>query len=415
MESLTLFKNNKERKLFFFIVLIFFLFNLYLEFLNYKKITDNEIYYTQGTILNIYHKSKYDTLKIKTKNFTFFTPYNKTTKAEIYQNINLYIITKEISFISYLKGFYTKSFDMNLYPSKLVNKQKIRNYIIYQHSNNDISSLYNALYLAAPLTNKIREFASKIGISHLIAISGFHLAVLSLILYVLIHFIYNKIHSKFWPYRNKRFDIMLFVCTILFSYMIFINIPPSLLRAFIMFVFALFLLRNNIKIISFETLFIISLFIIALFPKLLFSLSLWFSITGVFYIFLFIKYFSHLNKLVQFVIFNFWLYLAINPITHYFFATTALEQLYSPIVTILFTIFYPLSIFLHILNIGGLFDLYLENVTNLNIYSVEVFTPSWFLILYIMISLFSIIKKEIFIVLNVLMILYNIWLFKFLF
>jgi len=191
--------------------------------------------------------------------------------------------------------------------------------------------------------------------------------------------------------------------------------PPSLLRAFIMFIFALFLLRNNIKLISFETLFIISIFIIALYPKLLFSLSLWFSISGVFYIFLFIKYFSHLNKLLQFILFNFWLYLSINPITHYFFATTALEQLYSPILTILFTVFYPLTAFLHLLNIGETFDLYLDALINMDIYSIEVYTPSWFFILYILISLFAIIRKESFIILNILMIVYNIWLFHFLF
>jgi len=415
LESLTLFKNNKERKLFFFIFLSIFLFNLYLEFTNYKQITKNEIYYTKGVILNIYHKNKYETLKIKTENFTFFTSYNKKNKLKIYQNIDLYIVTKDIDFFSYLKGFYVKSFSINTNPIKLDIKQKIHNYIKSQHTNDNLSSLYNALYLASPLTNKIRELASNLGISHLIAISGFHLGVISLVLYFLIHFIYNKIHKIKFPYRNKRFDIMIFISFILFSYLIFIEMPPSLLRAFIMFIFALFLLRNNIKIISFETLLIISIFIIALYPKLLFSLSLWFSISGVFYIFLFIKYFSHLNKPLQFVLFNFWLYLSINPITHYFFATTALEQLYSPILTILFTIFYPLTAFLHLINTGGIFDLYLETLINMNIYSVEVFTPSWFFVVYILVSLFSIIRKESFIVLNILMIVYNIWLFHFMF
>ena len=415
MESLTLFKNNKERKLFFFIFLSIFLLNLYLEFSNYKQITKNEIYYTKGIILNIYDKNKYKTLKIKTENFTFFTSYNKKNELKIYQTINLYIITKEIDFFSYLKGFYTKSFGINIDPKKVDIKQKIHNYIKAQHTNDNLSSLYNALYLASPLTNKIRELASNLGVSHLIAISGFHLGVISFVLYFLIHFIYNKIHKTKFPYRNKKFDIMFFISFVLFSYLIFIDMPPSLLRAFIMFIFALFLLRNNIKLISFETLFIISIFIIALYPKLLFSLSLWFSISGVFYIFLFIKYFSHLNKLLQFILFNFWLYLSINPITHYFFATTALEQLYSPILTILFTVFYPLTAFLHLLNIGETFDLYLDALINMDIYSIEVYTPSWFFILYILISLFAIIRKESFIILNILMIVYNIWLFHFLF
>lgn len=376
---------------------------------------ENEIYSTKGTILNIYHKDKYNTLKIKTDKFTFFTSYNEIQKAKIYQEIDLYIITKDINFISYLKGFYTRSFNVNIKQIKISQKESIYNYVQSQHTNNDISSLYNALYLATPLSSKIRKLSSNLGISHLIAISGFHLGVISFVLYILINILYNKIHTHFFPYRNKRFDIMILISFLLFIYLIFIDMPPSLLRSFIMFIFALFLLRNNIKLVSFEILLIISLFIISLYPKLLFSLSLWFSITGVFYIFLFIKYFSHLNKLLQFTLFNFWLYLTINPITHYFFATTALEQLYSPILTILFTIFYPLSVFLHLLNMGGIFDLYLEGYTNINIYSIEVFTPSWFFILYVLISLLSIMKREIFILLNILMILYNIWLFHFMF
>jgi competence protein ComEC len=271
--------------------------------------------------------------------------------------------------------------------------------------------LYTALFIASPLSQKVRDLSSKLGISHLIAISGFHLGIISFVLYFIIHFCYNRIHSRYLPYRNKRYDIMIFVSIILFIYVIFLDIPASLLRAFIMFIFALFLLRNNIKIISFETLFIISIFIITLFPKLVFSLSLWFSIAGVFYIFLFIKYFSSLNKFLQFVFFNIWIYLAINPITHYFFATTSLEQLYSPILSILFSIFYPLTAITHIFNIGNILDSFLVKVLNSDIYSLEIFTELWFFIIYILISLYSTINKKAFVLLNILLVSYNIWLF----
>ena len=415
MESLTLFVNNKERKLFFLSVFVLFTLNLLLDFYNYKKLIKNEVSNLDGTILNIYYKQNYNTVKIKTKDFTFFTSINKTKNLKIFDAINLYIITDKVTFISYLKGFYAKSFDINTLDSIKKNKQKIYTYITSQHNSNDISSLYNALYLATPLSTSMRTLANNLGISHLIAISGFHLSVISLVLYFIIHLIYNYIHKHFYPYRNKKYDITIAIGILLCIYLIFIDSPPSLLRALVMFVFALFLIRNNIKIVSFETLLIISIVIISMFPNLLFSLSLWFSIIGVFYIFLFIKYFNHLNKIIQFILFNFWLYLTINPITHYFFPTVALEQLYSPILTVLFTLFYPLSVILHLFNMGGVFDIYIENFNYLEIYNVEVYTPDLFFIFYILISLVSVVKKEVFILLNISMICFNLWLFHFVF
>ncbi|PIF04834.1 MAG: competence protein [Arcobacter sp.] len=415
MQTLSLFKNFKERRYFYIVIIFIFLFNLYLEFYNYKQFRKNEIYHTNGTIINIYDKKSYQILKIQSKNFLFFTKYNQNKNIHLFQNIDLFITTK-ISFISYLKGFYANSFHYNFPTEKIAKtttKNKIYNFIDTQHKNKDISSLYNALFLATPLTQNIRILSSKLGISHLIAISGFHLGVISFVLYFILHLLYNKIHLKFYPYRNKRFDIMIIVSFILFAYLYFIDIPASLLRAFIMFLFALFLLRNNIKIFSFETLFIVLVLIIAFFPKLLFSLSLWFSIFGVFYIFLFLKYFKNIHNLIQFFLFNFWIYFSINPIVHYFFATTSLEQLYSPILTILFTVFYPISIILHIFNLGGIFDIFLEHIINVQISSTEISTPLWFFIVYIIISLLAIIKKYAFVLLNLLLITYNIWLFLF--
>jgi len=415
MQTLTLFKNFKESRFFYSLLFFIFIFNLFVEFNNYQLLKKNEVYHTKGIIENVYKKKNYQILKIKTQNFTFFTKYNQNKDVQILQNIDLYLTTKEITFLTYLKGFYTNSFNYNFLDSTAYHKEKIYNFIDSQHLNKDISSLYNALFIATPLTPNIRELASKLGISHLIAISGFHLGLISFVLYFIIQFIYNKLHTKILPYRNKRFDIMVITSFILLFYLYFIDVPASLLRAFIMFIFALFLSRNNIKIISFETLFIVLCIIISFFPKLLFSLSLWFSIAGVFYIFLFLKYFQNLHKFLQFILFNIWIFLGMNPIVHYFFETTTLEQLYSPILTILFSIFYPISILLHAFHFGGLFDIYIEKLIDLPISNMEFFTPTWFFILYIMVSLFATIRKNIFILLNLLFIIYNLWMFVFLF
>lgn len=416
MEPLTLFTNNKERKWFFSLLLFIFLFNLFLHYQDFKNFTKNEIFSTTGIIINIYKKEKYDVLKIETKNFSFFTSIPKNNDLTKFSTINIFIVSKNIDFISYLKGFYAKSFNVNtIDTTNITNKEKLYRQIASQHANEEITSLYAALYLATPLNSQIRDLSAQLGISHLIAISGFHLGVMSFVLYFFINTLYSPFHTRLFPFRNKRFDIMIIVTLLLFAYLLFVDIPASLLRAFIMFIFALFLLRNNIKIISFETLFIVSVIIIALFPKLLFSLSLWFSISGVFYIFLFLKYFQNTNKYLQIVLFNFWIYMAMNPITHYFFGTVSKEQLFSPIATLLFTLFYPVSVLLHFLNIGGLVDYYIQYVIDLDIYSVEVFSPIWLFISYIILSLFSTLNTRGFIVFNVVMLLYNFWLFHFIF
>jgi len=415
MEALSLFTQNKERKWFFFIISILFLFNLLLHYLDFKHFTKHEVFSTKATVINIYPKEKYDVLKLQAKDFTFFTSSVDSSNIKRFDLITLFIVSKDINFYSYLKGFYAKTFNIQKLEKDISKKELIYNTIDSQHKSQEISSLYSALFIATPLHTKIREFSTKLGISHLIAISGFHLGVLSFTLYFLIHLIYSKIHQRTFPYRNKKFDIMCIIVVILFSYLLFIGSPPSLLRAFLMFIFALFLLRNNIKVISFETLFIISIMIIALFPKLLFSLSLWFSISGVFYIFLFIKYFKDMNKYIQFFFFNFWIYFAMNPITHYFFGTLSKEQLISPLLTILFTLFYPITLLLHIFNEGSIFDSSLLYMIHLGIDSIDVFTPLWLFVSYIFLSLVSVIHKKVFISLNVMMTTYNIWLFYFIF
>ena len=416
MEPLSLFTTNKERKWFFSLILLIFSLNIYFHYSNYQTFIKNEVFTTTGTIVNIYSKKNYDVLKINTDTLTFFTSIPKQNTLKKFDQIHSYIITKNIDFFSYLKGFYTKSFNIHkISTTHISTKERLYNLIASQHKNSEISSLYGALYLATPLERQTRELSGNLGISHLIAISGFHLGVMSFVLYFFIYLIYNKIHQKYIPYRNKRFDTMIFIVVILFIYLLFLDSPPSLLRAFFMFVFALYLLRNNIKVLSFETLFLITITIVAFFPKLLFSLSLWFSISGVFYIFLFIHYFKNLNKYLQILFFNFWIYFAMNPITHYFFGVLSFEQLFSPLLTLLFSIFYPLSVLLHIFNIGYLFDDLLQYLLDLNIYTQEVFTPTWLFYTFIILSLFSTLNTRGFIVLNIIIVAFNLWLFHFIF
>ncbi|MEA3352617.1 MAG: ComEC/Rec2 family competence protein [Campylobacterota bacterium] len=411
MESLSLFNQNKERVFFLIFCFVIFSTNILFYYQKYLHFKDEEVFKTTAKVVNIYDKKRFYTLKLQSDDFISFISTSKDIIINKNDQITLYLLTEDISFIEYLKGFYTKGFNLTLLNKQNNISNNLQKLISTQHTDKDISSIYEALFLAIPMDKSLREIFAKYGISHLIAISGFHLAVLSFVLYFKFEKIYSFFHQRYLPFRNKRYDLLLVVCVCLFLYLILTGVVPSLLRAFVMFLFGIFLLRNNIKLLSFETLFITVVLIVTLFPRLIFSLSLWFSVAGVFYIYLFIKYFKNLNKYIQIILFNFWIYLSINPIVHYFFGTTAYEQLFSPILTILFTVFYPFTLLLHILGVGGLMDSFIQKALDIDINSFELFTPLWFFLYYLAVSFASIIRIEAFYLLNFSFVGFSFYLF----
>jgi len=400
----------KQYVYFFIIFIILFLLNISYNYSKFNDFKAEPLIKFSGIVNNIYDKKEYKILKIKTDNLIFFTSIS--SKLNIKQNniISGYLITKKITFLEYIKGFYGLTFSLNIKQNKTI-INKIQEYIDKQHTSNNMQSLFNALFLAIPINNELRQVCSIYGISHLVAISGFHLSILSAIFFALFYIPYNFIHKKYFPYRNKKFDILILVSVTLGIYLVLTGYVPSLLRAFVMFVVGVFFARSNIKILSYETLFIVIMIILALFPSLIFSLSFWFSICGVFYIFLFLQYFKNLPKIWKLLFFNIWIYLAMNPIVHYFFDTTSIIQLLSPFFTLLFTFFYPLELLLHIFGYGGLLDGYLIQAMSLKFDIISKTTPNIIFYMYILLSIFSIKNKKVFIVLNAFIVCFTIWLY----
>ena len=399
-------RDNSNYFITFSILIFIFLLNIIYEYLKYVDFKDEEIYETKASIVNIYNKKDYHILKLNDNDMDFFVSIYDLKNINKFDLLNITIATKNIDFIDYMKGFYTKIIYYDLLDKSKTLEDKLSHKITNQHNENNtiISELFNALFLAQPISTKLREICTNYGISHLIALSGFHIGVISLLVYWGLYYPYSFFHQRYFPYRNIKFDLMLIVIVILFIYLVLTNFIPSLSRAFVMLVLGIFLLRSNIKIFSFLNLCIVFLIIIAIFPKYMFSLSLWFSIFGVFYIFLYIQYFKdYKNIYVQLIIFNIWIYLAMNPIVHYFFDTTTYEQLISPLLTILFTIFYPFELFLHFIGYGALLDEYLLIFLERKFDVFSFYTSFWFLLVYLIISLSSIFNKKAFLLLNILL------------
>ncbi|MCP4969872.1 MAG: ComEC/Rec2 family competence protein [Arcobacter sp.] len=404
--------NKKDLRYFILIISFIFLLNIIYEFQKYKDFIEEEVYSDIFTIINIYDKKDFYILKLQNSNFNFFTSIQKETNLQKFDKIDLVILTINIDFLSFLKGFYTKSLFYEKILEEKTFKQKISNYINNTHKDIRVQELFNALFLAIPISNENREIYSNFGINHLIAISGFHLGIIVFIIYCLVHLPYSFFHQRYFPYRNKSYDILIFSVVILYFYLLLTNVVPSLLRSFIMFIIGIFLLRRNIKLLSFMTLFLTFCLVLALFPRFCFSISFWFSIIGVFYIFLYIKYFKNLPKLFSFLFFNIWIFFVFNPIVHYFFYNTSYEQMLSALITLLFTIFYPLELFVHIIGYSSILDKYIVCFLEYDIAVYDFETSLYFFILYILVSLLSVFKKSFFIFLNILLLLFNIFLYK---
>ena len=394
------------------VLIIILLINISIEYSKYQELIDDEVYETKVKVLNIYPKKDYNILRLSASNFDFFTNIDKSESVEKLDILNILILSKNISFLDYLKGFYAKSIIFKKIEKQSGFKDEIIKKIDSNHEDNITKELFQALFLAIPISKELRDICTNYGISHLIALSGFHLGVLSFVIYWIFYFPYTYLHKKYFLYRNKKYDLLLVSISFLFFYLILTNVVPSLLRAFVMFVFAIFLLRYNIKLFSYTTLFIVFLIVISLFPKYFFSLGFWFSIIAVFYIFLFLQYFSKLNKYLQIVLFNLWMFLIFNPIVHFYFPQTSYEQFLSPLITILFTFFYPFEIFAHIFDFAIYFVGFIKKFLYWDMYVYNVETPFYFFIVYLMFSLASIFYKKAFWVLNILMIIFNLYLYN---
>ncbi len=394
-----------------FILFFALLINILLEYGKYLEFIDEEVFETKVEVLNIYQKDDKDILKLKSSNFEFFTNMPKNEEIKRFDLLNILIVSRNIDFIDYLKGFYTKTIYFDELQKEQTFKDKIIKNIENNHQDEKIIELFNALFLAVPVSKELRDVITAYGIAHVVALSGFHLVVLSFVIYWILYFPYKFFQDRYFPYRNRKLDILLITIAVLFYYLILTDIVPSLLRAFVMFCLGIYLLRSNIKILSYMTLFYTFLIVIAFYPKYIFSIGFWFSIFAVFYIYLFIQYFKNYNKWLLYIFFNIWMFLIFNPIVHYYFPQTSYEQFYSIPITIFFNFFYPAEIFAHIFGFSDYFDEYLKIFIEHKIYVYEVFTPLYFYILYLFVSFLSIWSKKAFIMLNILMIGFNIYLF----
>ncbi|MDF1874287.1 ComEC/Rec2 family competence protein [Sulfurimonas sp. SAG-AH-194-I05] len=402
LEKVSLFNTKKD--FFFFLLACGFIFTyaLLIEYNNYKNLIQFNSNLVTATILKQYTKTKlskkgtfktYQVLKLKAnKGFSFYTTAKKDFPHAKGKEIQLEIFAGNISFYAYITSFYAHSKIIKV-ANILTLKEECNDLIANEHKDKNITRIYQALYTATPLSSDLQKTFSYLGVSHLLAISGFHLGVLSTLLFFLFKAPYTFFQNRCFPYRSYKVDSFLVIALILFSYLHFLDYPPSLVRSFVMLIIGFTLYDRGFKVLSMWTLLVTVVLILSFTPRFIFSIGFWMSVSGVYYIFLFLLHFSHLNKVWQFILVPFWVYIMMLPVSLYIFGSFSLYHPLSILWTSLFTLFYPLSIFLHLIGFGDVFDSLLSGLLNLNTQNHTILL-SWHVeISFLMLSLLSMWKK----------------------
>lgn len=399
MLNVPLFVSKKEFFLTIAVVLFVALCSLLFEFYHFQKLTQNALHVNTATVLNHYTKTNekgrtYDVFKLKLdgSGVEVYTTSWRVTSIPIKSRVKVKLKVDKVTFLDYLKGFFAPSLSLyEIYEDDPpFDVKPLYRWIEHQHENEKIAELYKTLLFATPISKELREEVQKWGISHLIAISGYNVGVISFLLFFFLKPFYQFFQSRYFPYRNATADLTMVVLVVLFAYMVIIDFVPSFLRAFTMSVLGFFFYSRGIKVLSFQMLGLTSLGLLALFPTLIFSLSFWFSVAGVFYLFLFLHHFESLNRWVLLGIIDLGVFLLMVPIVHSFFPVFTFLQLTSPLSSLVFIVFYPLGVLLHVMNFGGILDGYLLDFLHVKTGSYLLSFPWWVLVLYVGVSLVAI-------------------------
>ena len=388
---------NRQNFLIFclFCILIFFI-NSVISYYKYQIFIDNGEQELTAKVISSYQKmgsdgKKRQILKLQTDDFTFYTIGSKSDDLKAGDSIFLSVINLDVSFKDYLAStFYMPSFSREKLPQKPAYSfnQKLQSLIYAQHENSKIAQLYSALFLGTNIDGELRDDVSNWGVAHLIAISGYHLGVISAVCFFLLKLVFKPIYARYMPYRSYIFDFTIAVFLVLCFYFYMIGFIASFLRAFLMSVAGFYMICKKIKILNFYTLFGVILFSVALFPQLLFSVGFYFSCLGVFYIFVYLFYFApKFSLLANSLLLNLYVFFAMEVAVLYFFPLISLLQLSVLAINYLFGIFYPLSFLLHLFGYGGIFDEILSKMLAFRLSSGSLHISTFVFLLYNAITL----------------------------
>ena len=411
-----LFNKTREFVIFSCILIAIIAARLLFLYQDYKELKSKDLYYTKAQIIQIYKtKGSSKLLKLKSKDgLNFYIFSQKPVKNLDYVQVKI-ALKDDTTFLDYLNGFFAKGDVVNKLSSGVDSKAYFRDKITSQHKDySSLKSFYTAIYLADPLDKKLREKISNLGVSHLVALSGFHLGIMWGVVFGLLFFPYKLIQQRFFPWRSRNIDLGFISLVIIALYVALVGAPPALIRSYLMLALAWLFLVIGLELISFRLLAVAWLLILVFMPKLITSIALILSFSGVFYIFLMLKWLKDApNWFISFVAIPVGIFFLMFPIGHLFFPNTSIWQLMSAPLSLIFVPFYPISALFHIIGFGDFADKALVWLFNLPKNATEIIIPTPTIALYITLSIASIFSKKAFIatfILSVFITIYCIYL-----
>ncbi|NHA61374.1 ComEC family DNA internalization-related competence protein [Helicobacter pylori] len=384
--------------------------NLYLEYLNYQKLDFSKPTSLNAQILLQYPKTKdqktYFVLKLQSKGMIFYTTIKEPLKNLQYRHAQFFGKIKSCSFLESLKSCFFQTYSFSL-MRKHNFKSHLRHFIDSAHENALVGNLYRALFIGDSLNKDLRDRANALGINHLLAISGFHLGILSASVYFLFSLFYTPLQKRYFPYRNAFYDIGVLVWVFLLGYLLLLDFLPSFFRAFLMGLLGFLACFFGVRILSFKLLVLACCIAIALLPKLLFSVGFLLSVCGVWYIFLFLKHTqiffkdsSFFKRSFQAIVLSVLVFLNMFIVAHAFFPMFSPYQLFSIPLGLIFVVFFPLSLFLHAVGLGSLLDHFLS--MPLTIPTISISSPLWLLGAHLFLTILSARFFKVYLSMNVL-------------
>ncbi|KFH29185.1 ComEC/Rec2 family competence protein [Helicobacter pylori] len=385
-------------------------FNLYLEYLNYQKLDFSKPTSLNAQILLQYPKTKdqktYFVLKLQSKGMIFYATIKEPLKNLQYRYAQFFGKIKPCSFLESLRSCFFQTYSFSL-TRKQDFKSHVRHFIDSAHSSALVGNLYRALFIGDSLNKDLRDRANALGINHLLAISGFHLGILSASVYFLFSLFYTPLQKRYFPYRNAFYDIGVLVWVFLLGYLLLLDFLPSFFRAFLMGLLGFLACFFGVRLLSFKLLILACCIAIALLPKLLFSVGFLLSVCGVWYIFLFLKHTqaffktsSFLARFFQAISLSVLVFLNMLIIAHAFFPMFSPYQLFSIPLGLIFIVFFPLSLLSHAVGLGSLLDRLLN--MPLTIPTISIPSPLWLLGAHLLLTILSVRFFKVYLSMNVL-------------
>ena len=213
---------------------------------------------------------------------------------------------------------------------------KIQDYLVRKTENN---KYVNALIYAYKIDDEIYDSANKLGISHLLAVSGMHITILIGI----VEFLLKKLF-----YFENLIDI--FIVIFLIGYLFITNFELTIIRACLMVIFKRLFKHLNLKFTDLDIFSLTGIIVLLSNPRYLYLLSFQLSFMVSFVMIIFAKNIKISNKLIQAYVISLIAFLSTIPIvlnTNY--EVNLLSIIIGPLYVLFFElILYPATIILYL-------------------------------------------------------------------